>query len=98
MGKWGGLSIYINKRVCDDQDDIVPFCPYHDPDNNSGEFQFIKIKNCKGHRKTVILGNVYRSPSAKADKFNLLFENILQKLNNNRYSNKIKYIVGDFNL
>ena len=43
------------------------------------------------------MGNVYRSPSAKPTNFNILFENILQKLNNKRYSNKLKYIVGDFN-
>ena len=53
--------------------------------------------DCKGSRKTVILGNVYRSPSCKPDKFNKLFDAILQKLGNNKYSNKITYIVGDFN-
>ena len=48
-GKGGGLAIYVNKRVCLDNDEIEPFCPYKEPENNSGEFQFIKIKNCKGH-------------------------------------------------
>ena len=76
---------------------IVQFTPYSEPENTSGEFQFIKIKECKKFRKTVILGNVYRSPSNKPEKFNALFETILQKLNSNRYSNKVKYIVGDFN-
>ena len=96
-GKGGGLAIYVNKRVCVDKDDIELFSPCSESENTSGEFQFIKIKNCKGHRKTVILGNVYRSPSAKPDLFNISFENILRKLNNNRYANKLKYIVGDFN-
>ena len=99
-GRGGGLVIYINKRVCEDPDEnIVEFDPYSEPGNNCGEFQFIKIKNCKGHRKTAILGNVYRSPapSNKPTNFNKLFEKILQKLNTNRYANKIKYIVGDFN-
>ena len=99
-GRGGGLVIYINKRVCEDPvEDIEEFDPYSEPGNNSGEFQFIKLKNCKGHRKTAILGNVYRSPapSNKAKNFNILFEKILQKLNTNRYANKIKYIVGDFN-
>ena len=53
--------------------------------------------DCKGSRKTVILGNVYRTPSCRPDKFNKLFDTILQKFDNNRYSNKLIYIVGDFN-
>ena len=96
-GKGGGLSIYINKRVCADEDDIELFCPYNDPENTSGEFQFVKIKKCKGHQKTIILGNVYRSPSTTPTKFNTYFDKILEKLNNKRYSNKLIYIVGDFN-
>ena len=96
-GKGGGLALYVNKRVCDDGDDIVPFCPYSETENNSGEFQFVKLLECKGHRKTVILGNVYRTPSKSPEKFNNYFNIILQKLNTNRYANKIKYIVGDFN-
>ena len=97
-GKGGGLVIYVNKRICE-QDDIEDFDPYSEPDNNCGEFQFVKIKNCKGNRKTVIVGNVYRSPaqSNKPENFNKLFDKILQKLNTNRYANKIKYIAGDFN-
>ena len=97
-GRGGGLVIYLNKRICE-EDDIQEFDPYSEPDNNCGEFQFIKLKNCKGHRKTVIVGNVYRSPapSNKPESFNKLFDKILQKLNTNRYANKIKYIAGDFN-
>ena len=96
-GRGGGLAIYVNKRVCSDLDDVKPFCPYSEPDDTSGEFQFIKIKNCKENRRTIILGNVYRTPSTKPEKFNIIFDKILQKLTNKRYSNKIKYIVGDFN-
>ena len=96
-GKGGGLAIYVNKRACNDADNIVPFIPYSEPENNSGEFQFVKLQECKGHRKTVILGNVYRSPSNRPEKFNKYYEMILQKLNSNRYANKVKYIVGDFN-
>ena len=96
-GKGGGLVIYINKRVCAEEDDIVQFVPYSEPDNNSGEFLFVKLQNCKSHRKTVILGNVYRTPSNKPDQFNKLYDKILGKLNSNRYGNKLKYIFGDFN-
>ena len=96
-GKGGGLALYVNKRVCSDESDIVPFCPYSEEENKSGEFQFVKLLECKGQRKTVILGNVYRTPSKSPEKFNNYFNIILQKLNTNRYANKIKYIVGDFN-
>ena len=68
------MAIYVNERVCTSSDDIESFSPYSEPDNKSGEFQFIKIMNCKGHRKSVILGNVYRSPSAKAEQFNKLYD------------------------
>ena len=96
-GKGGGLAIYVNKHVCDDEDDIVSFEPYNEPENFSGEFQFIKLKECKGHRKTIVLVNVYRSPSNKPEKFNDYFNLILQKLDTNRYANKNIYIAGDFN-
>ena len=96
-GKGGGLAIYINKRICSDEENIQSFIPYEEPENTCGEFQFVKIKGCKGHPKSVILGNVYRSPSNKPDKFNKLYDIILQKLNTNRYANKIKFIAGDFN-
>ena len=64
-GKGGGLAIYINTRVCESESDIVKITPYNEPGNFSGEFQFVKVKECKGHRKTIILGNVYRSPAPK---------------------------------
>ena len=56
-GNGGGLAIYINKIICEHEDDIEEFTPYSDPENFSGEFQFVKIKNCKGGHKTLVLGN-----------------------------------------
>ena len=94
--KGGGLVAYVNKRVCD-EDNIKVFVPYNDTENFSGEFQFIKIKDCKYNRKTIILANVYRSPSSKPEEFNQYFGSILQKLDCNRYSNKTIFIMGDFN-
>ena len=44
-GRGGGLVIYVNKRICS-EDDIIEFDPYSEPDNKCGEFQFIKIQNC----------------------------------------------------
>ena len=95
-GKGGGLAIYVNTRVCDNAEDIKPFDPNPDPENTSGEFQFIKLLNCKNNKRTVVVGNIYRSPSRKPEAFNEHFETILQRLN--RFTkNKICYLVGDFN-
>ena len=57
-------------------DDVNEFVPYSEPDNKSGEFQFLKLRNCNGHQKTVILGNVYGSPAAtnRPEKLNNLFD------------------------
>ncbi len=93
-GRGGGLAIYVNQRVCDDTN-IESLKINPEPENTSGEFQFVKIKDCKGKQKTVVIGNVYRSPSRKADSFNSLFDTVLQKLN--RHAKKLVYIVGDFN-
>ena len=93
-GKGGGLAIYVNKRACE-LENIEQFIPNPDPQNTSGEFQFIKLKLCKGQQKTVIIGNIYRSPSRNPDSFNTLFDSVLQKLD--RHSKKLVYLVGDFN-
>ena len=95
-GRGGGLAIYVNKRICEESDIDSEFNPNTEPDNFNGEFQFIKIKNFKGSNRTVIFGNVYRSPSRNAEKFNALFENVLQKLDRHT-KNKLLYLVGDFN-
>ena len=49
-GKGGGLVTYINKRLYEG-DDTNEFVPYSELDNKSGEFQFLKLRNCNGHRK-----------------------------------------------
>ena len=89
-GKGGGLAIYVNTRVCADEENIKEFDPNPEPENSCGEFQFVKILNCKNYNI------LYRSPLRKPDAFNELFETILQKLNRHT-KNKICYLVGDFN-
>ena len=89
-------QIVISPRVCADEENIKEFDPNPEPENSCGEFQFVKILNCKNYNKTIVLGNMYRSPSRKPDAFNELFETILQKLNRHT-KNKICYLVGDFN-
>ena len=90
------MAIYVNKRICEGADIDSKFNPNPEPDNVNEEFQFIKIKNVKGINRTAIVGNVYRSPSRNAEKFNMLLENVLQRLHRHT-KKKLLYLVGDFN-
>ena len=92
--KGGGLAIYVNRRVCqyEDIETIKLDQNFPSPD---GEFLFLKIKNCKSSNNTVIVGNVYRSPNRKHDKFNDLLELALCQLD--RHSRKQVLLVGDYN-
>lgn len=94
-GRGGGLAIYVHKRVVD-FDKIECFNPNPDPTNTSGEFQFIKIHQCKGFNRTKVIANIYRSPSRQVESFNLLLESILPKLD--RHSSKHIILAGDFNV
>ena len=58
-GKGGGLVIYVNERVCDFEDIDREFNPNPEPENSGGEFQYIKLKNCKVNNKTTIIGNIH---------------------------------------
>ena len=96
-GKGGGLVVYINKRVCDIEN-IESFVANTDPTNTSGEFQFIKIHNCKGFNKTKVIVNTYRSPSRSAEKYNNLLKlnSVLRNLD--RHSRKHILFTGDLNV
>ena len=61
------------------------------------KIQFVKIQNCKQQRRTIIVGNVYRSPSRKASSFIELYEAVLHRVQS-KHSNKLIYVVGDLNL
>ena len=54
---------YVNIGICS-ADDAEKIDLGIEP-STDGEFLFIKIKSCKGYNGTVIVGNVYRSPSRK---------------------------------
>ena len=95
-GRGGGLALYINKKVCD-QDQIEAFRPKFEGDTDlSGEFQFVKLHDCKGTKKTKLLINVYRSPSRSTEKFIDLLDNVLHSLE--RHSRKHIVFTGDFNV
>ena len=90
----GGLATYVNTRVCSDEDINTIDLNFESPPND-GEFLFTKITNCKNSKKSVIVGNVYRSPSRNRQKFNELLECVLQKLD--RHKTKQILLVGDVN-
>ena len=90
----GGLATYVNTRVCS-VDDIKTIDLNFESPPTDGEFLFITINNCKNSKKSVIIGNVYRSPSRKRDKFNELLDCVLQKLD--RHKSKQIMLVGDVN-
>ena len=94
-GKGGGLVTYINKRVCDLQS-IESFKVNVDPNDLSGEFQFLKIHNCKGSNKTIIIVNFYRSPSKNPKNFIDLLDSIARGLD--RHSRKQIMFFGDANI
>ncbi len=92
--KGGGLATYVNERICQPEDlEIIDVDV--GPSDLDGEFLFVKIKKCKTFKNTVIVGNVYRSPSRKHEKFIGLLETALSKLD--RHSSKQILIVGDLN-
>ena len=97
-GRGGGLVIYVNTRVGDsDNIDVIDLdISSHDRSKFIGEFQAIRIRNCKGTNESKIIVNVYRSPSNKESEFITLIEAVLQKLE--RFSRKHVLLVGDFNI
>ena len=94
-GKGGGLVTYVNTRVCE-EDSMVVLDHNPEAQETAGEFQFTKIKNCLALGKSIVIGNVYRSPSRNPEAFLTLFEKVLNLYN--RHLKKLTYIVGDFNL
>ncbi|KAL5253023.1 hypothetical protein ACHWQZ_G015697 [Mnemiopsis leidyi] len=94
-GKGGGLAIYINKRLCNAHD-FESIDLKLDIQDNSGEFQVLKIHNVKNTSKTVVIVNFYRSPSSNARKFIEKLDSILLRLE--RHSKKLIAFYGDANI
>ena len=94
-GRGGGLAIYINKRVCDFEK-IERIDLALDPEDMSGEFQLVKIHNCKGLNKTKVKVNFYRSPSRDTNNFISLLDHVLNRLD--RHSRKHVMFFGDANV
>ena len=93
--KGGGLLTYVHKRVCN-SDDIESFDIDQEP-STSGELLAIKIRSCKKYSNTVLIVNVYRSPSSSnASKFIKVLDETLFKLR--KHGKKHILIAGDFNI
>ena len=91
----GGLLTYVNKRVCN-ADDIESIKLDLQP-KASGEILITKIKSCKKHNNTVLVVNVYRSPSShNTANFIKIIDESLSKLR--RHNKKLIYMAGDFNI
>jgi len=93
----GGLLTYVNKRVCsaDDIESVRLDLQPNQPDL-AGELLITKIKSCKKFKNTVLIINVYRSPSNNTQKFNSILDETLIKLR--RHSKKLILMAGDFNV
>ena len=91
----GGLLTYVNKRVCNTGDiesiksDLQP--------NISGELLITKIKSCKKHKNTVLIVNVYRSPSSQnvAEFVKILDENLFKL---RKHIKKLVLMADDFDI
>ena len=96
-GKGGGLLTYVNKRLCGSADDIVDFNSGIET-NTTGEFLITKVTVNKNVSmpNTIMIINVYRSPSSNANKFLELLEENLNLLRNQ--GRKTIILAGDFNI
>ena len=94
-GRGGGLAIYVNKQLSDIEK-LESFEINLNPEDLSGEFQFLKIHNCKNSNKTKVIANFYRSPSRDANKFLNLLDSVLRGLD--RHSRKHILFFGDANI
>ena len=96
-GKGGGLLTFVNKRLCGSADDIVNFNSGIKT-NTTSEFLITKVPVNKNVSmpNTVMIINVYRSPSSNANKFLELLEENLNLLRNQ--GSKTIILAGDFNI
>ena len=97
-GRGGGLAIYINDDTCSSDDFIVmdQLCCTDADAPSAGEFLFVEINVKKKINKKVIIGAMYRSPSAQPTNFTESMKSKLQWLE--RHKKKHIIIAGDANI
>jgi exonuclease III len=94
----GGLAIYINEDTCssDDFHRIDQLCCTETDTPSAGEFLFLEVNVKKRINKKVIVGTMYRSPSAQPTNFIESIKSKLQFLE--RHKKKHIIIAGDTNI
>ena len=90
----GGLIIYVNRKLCSENDCTVLTALSEKSDYENGEFLFLEINRCKG--KNIIIGNMYRSPSGQPSNFIDKLEQKLDQLK--RHKNKLIILTSDSNI
>ena len=90
------LAVYVNKDTCssDDFKILDQLCSNDTP--SAGEFLFLEVKVQKKINKKVIIGAMYRSPSASPTNFIEIMKSKLQRLE--RHKNKQIILAGDTNI
>ena len=91
--KGGGLAIYVNKSLTTVSNCKVLSELSSNADPNKGEFLFLEIKT---KYKTIIVCNMYRSPSGDVNSFISELDTRLQALQSRR--NKMVIFVSDSNI
>ena len=97
--KGGGLAVYINRRVCEEQDfEILHTSSEENTDSPLCESMFLQLKFrlSNGSFKKIIIGNFYRTPSCNPKDAISHIENIISQLDTHK--NKHIILVGDFNV
>ena len=90
--KGGGLAIYVNQRLANNDEIIVKSVANSCP--SGGEFQALEIK--QNQAKNIIICNYYRSPNSDYNKFLEKIESVLANLS--RDKNKHILLMGDSNI
>ena len=92
----GGIAIYLNEHLCgSDNYSIINEISSNDNYSN-GEFLFVKIATPMDFNKPIILGAMYRSPSASPRNFIECLKGKFQFLN--KHKNKLTVLAGDTNV
>ena len=90
----GGLIIYVNRKLCSENDYKILATLSENNDFERGEFLFLEIARTRD--KNIIIGNMYRSPSSNPELFLDVLQQKLELLK--RHKNKIIVLASDSNI
>ena len=91
----GGLIVYINRKLCSENDFRILDTLSENTDFENGEFLFLEISRST-RNKNIVIGNMYRSPSGNPG---LFIDKLEQKLDLlKRHKNKLIILTSDSNI